>query len=59
MLKKVYLCDNDFIRKFMYVNIKFVFFIEFFEIKKNYVKEMGRKKEEKRIYILIKLIICD
>lgn len=43
----------------MYVNIKFVFFIEFFEIKKNYVKEMGRKKEEKRIYILIKLIICD
>lgn len=57
--KKVYLCDNDFIRKFMHVITKFVFFTELFETKRNYAKEMGRKKEEKRIYISIRLIICD
>lgn len=43
----------------MHVNTKFVFFTELFETKKNYAKEMGRKKEEKRIYISISLIICD
>lgn len=59
MSKKVYLCDNDFIRKFMHVITKFVFFTELFETKKNYAKEMGRKKEEKRICISIRLIICD
>lgn len=42
----------------MHVNTKFVFFTELFETKKNYAKEMGRKKEEKRIYISIKLIIA-
>lgn len=58
-MSKCYLCDNDFIRKFMHVITKFVFFTELFETKKNYAKEMGRKKEEKRIYISIRLIICD
>lgn len=40
-LLKVFLCDNDLIRKFMHVITKFVFFTELFETKTNYAKEMG------------------
>lgn len=41
--ENVFLCDNDFIRKFIYVITKFVLFSELFETKKKTTLEKKKK----------------